>query len=578
MNGEETPVAGAGATPPAGARATSPVSWAARGAALEALLTTRRGIIALWITSTAATAIVALLMRRAALPGWDDAAHVYKVFLLQHGQSVFWDDFWYGGGYGAVTYGFLFYLLALVAPAKAIVVVAAGLVPPLFYLYQRDMWKIDDPLPAWCFAAVMAVYLAHGQDPFVLALALTLGGLALLARGRPLLGAVPVALGIFVNPLGLVVCGVFMLADVLARPAVRRRYLVFFAAVAPFIALRVLLGWAFEEPGGYLNETSQLLLYLGFALAGAGVAGLNATHPRRPFVILFFTYAFLCVVSFVTPGSPLGNNIGRFFFVFCLPLLVLLRHSRLRRPFPGGDLVVIAVAAFAVLQLGPPIGHFTKEDERPQTRASYFAPALIAARELYDPNYRFHVVALRRHWEAFYFPSAGYAITRGWYRQADAIHNDLFYTTYETATYIAWLRSMGVKYVFLPHAQVDQWSRREARILRGTPAFVVVGQPGDWTVYRLQGARPIIVGLQGGAADIRRFDHQDIVFTVDRPGRYLVKVSWSPYWELAGGPGSLRRGPGDFTIFETSRAGAYTMRFRVTFGEAVAQIGAKFGL
>ena len=578
MTRDETPAAGVGPAPPAAAQAASPVSWAARIEALKALLATRRGIIALWVTSTVATALVALLMRRAALPGWDDAAHVYKVFLLQHGQSVFWDDFWYGGGYGAVTYGFLFYLLALVVPAKVIVVAAAGLVPPLFYLYQRDMWKIDDPLPAWSFAAVMAAYLAHGQDPFVLALALTLGGLALLARDRPLLGAAPVALGIFVNPLGFVVCGVFMLADVLARPALRRRYLVFFAAVAPFIAVRVLVGWAFEEPGGYLNETSQLLLYLGFALAGAGLAGLNASHPRRPFVILFLTYALLCVVSFITPGSPLGNNIGRFFFVFALPLLVLLRHSRLRRPFPGGDLVMIAVALFAFIQFSAPYSHFAKMEERPQTHASYFAPALTTAQELYDPDYRFHVVALRRHWEAFYFPRAGYAITRGWYRQADAVHNELFYTTYETATYIAWLRSMGVKYVFLPHGLVDQWSRREARILRSSPAFVVVEQPGDWTVYRLRDARPIIVGLQGGAADIQRFAHRDIAFTVDSPGRYLVKVSWSPYWELEGGPGSLRRGPGDFIIVETARAGAYTLRFRVTLGEAVGQIGAKLGL
>jgi hypothetical protein len=549
----------------------------ARVEALQALLASRRGVLLLWAVSTAAAAAVALLMRRAALPGWDDAAHAYKVFLLREGQSIFWDDFWYGGSYGAVTYGFLFYLLALVVPAKVIVVAAAGLVPPLYYLYQRDMWRIADPLPAWLFAGVMAAYLAHGQDPFVLALALTLGGMALLARGRPLLGAAPAAVGVFVNPMGFVVCGVFMLADVMARPGVRRRYLLFFAAVAPFIVLRLLVGWAFEEPGGYLNETSQLLLYLGFALAGAGLAGLNASHPRRPFVILFLTYALVCVVSFVTPGSPLGNNIGRFFFVFALPLLFLLRRSRLRRPFPGGALVLIVVALFAILQFSAPYSHFTKAEERPQTRVGYFAPALATARELYDPDYRFHVVALRRHWEAYYFPRAGYAITRGWYRQADAVHNDLFYTTYETATYIAWLRSMGVKYVFLPHGLVDAWSRREARILRSSPAFVVVDRPGDWTVYELVDARPIIVGLQGGAADVRRFAHQDIEFTVDRPGRYLVKVSWSPYWELQG-PGRIGRGSGGFIVLEAARAGPFALHFRATLGKAVAQVGAKLGL
>ena len=94
-----------------------------------------------------------------------------------------------------------------------------------FYLYVRDMWKIDDVWPAWGFALVMAMYLAHGQDPFVLALALTMGGLALLARRRPLWAALPVAVGIFANPMGLVVVVPFMLTDFIVRPAARRRYL-----------------------------------------------------------------------------------------------------------------------------------------------------------------------------------------------------------------------------------------------------------------------------------------------------------------------------------------------------------------
>ena len=468
----------------------------------EARLKSRRGLLVLWLGSTAAVAVVAALMYRGGLPGWDDAAHAYKVFLLRHGESVFWDDFWYGGGYGAVNYGFVFYLLALYVPAKLIVVASAGVLPVLYYLYQRDMWGIDDIWPAWAFAGIMSVYLAHGQDPFVLGLALTVGGLALLARKRPLWAALPVAIGVFANPMAFVVCLPFMLSDVVARPALRRRYLWFAGAVAPFVAVRLALGVAFSEPGGYLNETSQLLLYLGFALAGLALAGVNAAHPRRPFVILFLTYAAVCVLSFVTPGSPLGNNIGRFFFVFGLPLLVLLRHSRLQRPFPYGDLAVIPIVLFGLLQISAPYSHFTRTDEWPQTRASFFAPALAAAARYYDPDYRIHVVALRRHWEADYFPEAGYPITRGWYRQADAIHNGLFYTPYDAATYVAWLRRMGVQYIFLADAPLDPWSQREVRILKTSSEFEVVDRAGVWTVYRLRDAEPLAVGLNGGTAHV----------------------------------------------------------------------------
>jgi len=97
------------------------------------------------------------------------------------------------------------------------------------------------------------------------------------------------------------------------------------------------------------------------------------------------------------------------------------------------------------------------------------------------------VVALSKHWEAFYFPRAGYAITRGWYRQEDAIHNTLFLPPrYGAGRYVAWLRSMGVRYVFLPHAPLDFSSAGEPAILAGSPAFTVAAQLPNWTVYQLR--------------------------------------------------------------------------------------------
>src|SRR5665647_66336 len=225
-----------------GAGGASPVTLAA----VEMRLKARRGVVALWLVGTGAVALAALLMHWGGLPGWDDPAHLYKVFLIRDGQSVFWDNYWYGGGYGAITYGFVFYWLAQFVPAKLIVVLAAGALPALFYIYQRDMWRLDDVWPAWLLAGVVAA--------------------------------------------------TFMVADVLGRPGLRRRYVAFAAAAAPFVVIRVILGWAFTEPGAYLNQTSQLLIYLGFALTGVALAGVNAVHPRRPFVILFLTYAGICLI------------------------------------------------------------------------------------------------------------------------------------------------------------------------------------------------------------------------------------------------------------------------------------------
>jgi hypothetical protein len=374
------------------------------------------------------------------------------------------------------------------------------------------------------------------------------------------------------------VCLPLMVSDLVARPELRRRYAWFLGAVAPFVVLRIALGAVFSEPGSYLNETSQLLLYLGFALAGVALAGVNAAHARRPFVVLFLTYAGVCILSFVTPGSPLGNNIGRFFFVFGLPLLVILRHSRLQRPFPFGDLAVVPIVLFGLLQISAPYSHFTRAGEWPQTRVGFFAPALAAAARYYDPDYRIHVVALRRHWEAAYFPEAGYPITRGWYRQADAIHNSLFYTSYDAAAYVTWLRRMGVQYVFLADAPLDPWSQREIRILQTSSEFEVAERTGVWTVYRLRGAEPLAVGLAGGSARVTSIGHRDVTVAVDRPGTYLLKVTWSPYWTLAEGGGALRRAPNRMLLVDAREAGTFTLRFAVTPQKMLGEAGARLGL
>jgi uncharacterized protein YggT (Ycf19 family) len=325
------------------------------------------------------------------------------------------------------------------------------------------------------------------------------------------------------------------------------------------------------------------MVFLGFALVGLGLAGINAAHPRRPFIVLFLLYAVLCVGSFVTPGSPLGNNIGRFFMVFGLPLLLLLRHTRLRRPFRYGDLAVIPIIAFAVLQFATVTSHFVNAIEREQTTRAYFAPALQAARELYDPDYRFHVVALRRHWEALYFPEAGYPITRGWYRQADAIHNSFFYSPYDAAEYVAWLRSMGVRYVFSPvETPLDPWSRREARLLESSPAFRLVEQTGAWRIHELLAARPLLVPQPdipaAGTGAIRRVGHQRIDLSVSRPGTYWLKFTSSPYWVLEGGPGTITPRTDRFMDLRLGRAGDYTLRFEVTPARMLDVAGGRLGL
>jgi hypothetical protein len=540
-------------------------------AAFEARLKRPSGLLVMTLVATASVGVVRALMYWHGLPGWDDAAHVYKVFLLREGQGVFWDTFWYGGSYGAVTYGFLYYWLAQYVPGPVLVTLASGLLPLFFYLYYRGAWGVDDVWPAWVFIVILCMYQANGQDPFVVALCVSMAGLALLASRRVALGALLVGIGVFANPLGLFVVGVFLLADFVGRPALRRRYLVFAAWLAPFVAVRVAVGVAFSEPVEYVNEFNQVVLFLAFAMAGLALAGLNVVHPRRPFALLFVTYAAVCVVSYLTPASPLGNNVGRFGMVFGASLLLLLRNDRLRRMFGVLPLSLVPIVLFSLLQVSSAYNHYTDHSDLRATEVEYFAPALAAAAGLHDPDYRIHVVALRRHWEALYFPEAGYPITRGWFRQADAIHNSLFYEGYSASEYLAWLHGMGVAYVFLPDQRLDSWSRHERGILIDSGLFEQVERLQGWRVYRVPSPQPLLVALDGGDAHVTKMDHLAVRFAVERPGRFLLKVTHTPYWQLDGG--SVRRGADRFTEISVPAAGEYELRFVVTRSVVLDQFG-----
>jgi hypothetical protein len=258
-------------------------------------------------------------------------------------------------------------------------------------------------------------------------------------------------------------------------------------------------------------------------------------------------------------------------------------------------LAVVAVLAF---QLAFPVWMLAHAEGFTATRAAFFAPALDFAGRIYDPDYRFHVVTPEMHWESYYFPAAGFPITRGWFRQADALHNAELYDAHLGAqTYIAWLRRMGVRDVFVPSAPLVSTSRREAAILASSPAFTVVYRSTLWTVYELRHPQPLVVPLRGDAsAQVETLDHTSIRFSVTKPGPYLVKLTWSPYWLVARRPTDpaqrghsgrrdreweqdavpqnglrLYQDPYGFIVFDAPAAGLYTFRFDAA-GTAEAEL------
>ena len=520
----------------------------------------------------------------AGLTGVDSAAHAYKTSLIAHGQALAWDDLWYAGSYGVLAYGAGYYLLAALVGSVPVIIVSGGLLPLLFHLYVTRAWGVTSRVPTIALAAVVVVYLANGQDPFLLAMALTMAGLALLAAEHPVWAALPVGLAALTNPVAVVVGAVFVAADGLAHPGARRRLVPFVLALLPFAVVWLGLQLAFRAHVSYLHQPAELLKWTAVAAVGVVLARLSDDPDRRAMMILFAVAGCLCVAAIVVPGE-LGNNAARFLMLFGLPALLMVRRVRL----PGAAKAAI-VAAVAALLLAAPVGDLLRPGDTAQTGRSFFAPALAFARADARPDYRCHVVALRLHWEAFYFPQAGLPITRGWFRQDDWQHNAVLYRSPTPAQYVAWLRDLGVRDVFVPHAALDQDSAEEPGLIARSGAFVLVHRAGAWSVYRLREPSPLVVAVGAGAgtapapaavgAAVTAIGHDTVTIAVARPGRYVVKVTWTPYLRLAGSPagaggappGRLAPAPGDWTLLRADRPGTYVLAVHVGLRAVLAQI------
>ena len=508
-----------------------------------------------------------LLMKVTGVVGGDTPAHTYKTELMRAGKSIFWDDRWYGGVYGPIHYGPIYYWLAAFVPEVLISLVSAASLPVVFLLYLRASRRGRGRLAGLALAGVMSIYLTYGQEPFLLAMAVTMVGMAVLAAGRPVLAALPIGLALFINPLALSIAGPLLLADFIAQPDVRRRYLVCAFALTPFLALDAALTVLFWQPSWYYDQVSVIRAVLLFCAAGILLSWSSKADKAHPWRVFFVVYALFCLVTFALPAMAFGNNVARTFQLLGLPLLLAIEGVRLPRWVSVPVIVIVGLA-----QLAGPVNNYLHPAWFEASRESFWSPPLSVLDGLNDSQHRLHVVATKKHAEAYFVPRAGYAITRGWFRQDDAVHNELFTRHFHEGEYVAWLRRMGVEFVLLPHVALDPTSTREPTILASSPAFVVVADEPEWTLYRLVGAEPLVRPLSspgaagGGVATVDDLDTSLVSLRLPAPGVYEVKVSWSPYWSVVEGEATLARSEDGFVLVRAGAAGPLVLELTVTPG------------
>jgi hypothetical protein len=209
-----------------------------------------------------------------------------------------------------------------------------------------------------------------------------------------------------------------------------------------------------------------------------------------------------------------------------IPLALLAATVAQRRALLA--VALVAVAGFWNISA---IAHTASAAGADPTHSrAYWQPAIKYLRAHLSPSFRVEAVDTIEHWPAAYLPDAGIPIVRGWYRQNDFPQNELLYDPHLAAhAYQSWLRGLGVRYVVLTDAPPDYSSRAEARLLRsGRSGLVQVFHSLHVDIFEVPKASPIVVG--GGEATVFWLEPTRLVFSVTQPGRYRVKVRWSPYW------------------------------------------------
>jgi hypothetical protein len=498
--------------------------------------------------------------------GGDLAAHLYRTALVRHGILV-WDNFWFAGSYPLSSYSLLYYPLAALVGNTALAIAGAALAAGLFASVVARQWPAVGRWPALAFAVLLAGQVFTAAYPFDLGLAMLLATLWALQRRRLWL-----ALPAMLATLGFSPLAFLFLALVLLALALHRRR---FNRTTLMLGLGVALAGGVQLSLLVLLPTPALVFPYGVwrMLAGLVVATLGAWLSLRgragwPLASIFCVWATASLVFELVP-SPVGRNILRA-SVFVFPLMLVAAALADWRP---RRLAVTACAVALASNVLPYTAMIPDRSSSLGSKATFWQPVIQFLDRHGSPSFRVEVVETANHWENYFLPSAGFALARGWYVQLDIADNRALYVPGLTATrYQAWLRERAVRYVVLPHLPQERtYGGEEAALLRsGRSGLRVVWSDSHATIYELPRATPLLTGPAPAA--LTSLGPSRIAGRVGRPGTYLLRVAFNPYWRVELGSLCLSRAGRGGTFLHARRAGRFAIQAIEAPGRLLAAI------
>ena len=521
-----------------------------------------------WLPAVALSSLLALLMLIWSPPVGDLAAQVFRTELFQRAGLAIWNGSWYGGHY-TLTYSLLFPPLAALLGPQVVGMLSVVASSYLFDRLVRDRWGVEARWATLWFAAGVVTLLADGQLTFALGVAFGLAALRCLQLERSALTLLAAA----ACPLASPVAGAF-LAGVLVVGAIepgRRPRLLPLTAGAIALFITVAPNVAFPEAGHFPFVSSS---YIAIPLwcAGALLLTHGVRDEERLLRRVILGYLLASTLIWLTPNA-LGSNAVRLGALFGGPVLAAVLLSRRPRPavptWLFAPVLVLAIVGSLYWQLTASVTQIARSVGDPSTTSAYFHPVARWLRAHGGSGARIEVPPTANHWESAYL-APKFELARGWLRQLDTTRDDLFYKdkALTAATYGAWLRANAISYVALPDAPLDYSSQEERRLILSAPPYLSLRfQSEHWRIYAVRDPKPLVTPLGTAAAETRWIGRQGFALDVERPGEFLVRVNFTPYWSISHGAGCILR-RGDWTVARASRPGIFRVAADFSVGRA----------
>jgi len=506
-------------------------------------------------------AVVASVLVWLGPPGADFAAHAYqRSAFLQHGFAL-WNNFWYAGRYSFITYSLIYYPLAALFGIKLLAVLSVVAAAFGFAMVVGREWGPTSRWSGRTFAVVWAGLIVSAAFPFTLGAALALLALVVLQAGHRWGFGLLALLTIAASPLSFLLLALVLAGIGVARWRDRRMFIVPAAIVGAMGATEAVLWRLFPDGGRYPFSWQELLAVCTFCVLGAAVSWRveSAGLIRWVFVI----YLAACLAAFLIPSS-LGENVDRLRYL-AVPLAVLVLSLRSWRPLPVAVIVLGLALSWNVTPLA---FSFVKASSDPAADASYWRPAISYLHRHLGLSYRVEAADTAGHWDAVYLPRAGVPLARGWFRQNDYPQNKLLYTDDALGrhAYLAWLRSLGVRFVVLPDAPLDYSARREAQLLRsGHSGLTIVMRSKHLTIFEVPSPRSLITGP--ARARVVALTETQVSVAVAAAGTYRLAIRYSPYWSASSG--CLDPSPDGMINLRLPGAGTVELNFHVNARRAL---------